>query len=59
MARQQRVHAGHEAVETRAVLRGRGRGGGFGLRGDRGSVQAGRGGAEEAGGVGELVRAVL
>lgn len=59
VARQQRVHVGYEVVETRAVLRGRRRGGGLWLRGDWGSVQTGRGGAEEAGGVGKLVRAVL
>lgn len=59
MAGQQRVHVGYKIVKTRAVLRGRRRGGGLGLRGDRGSVQAGRGGAEEAGGVGKLVRPVL
>lgn len=53
--RQQRVHAGHEVAVTRAVLRG-GRRRRLGLSGGRGSVQAGRGGAQQAGGVGELVR---
>lgn len=57
-ARQERVDAGHEAAETRAVLRG-GRRRRLGLRGGRGSVQAGRRGAQQAGGVGELVWAVL
>lgn len=56
--RQQRVDAGDEAAETRAVLRGRRRRR-LGLGGGRRSVQAGRGRAQEAGGVGELVRALL
>lgn len=57
-ARQERVDAGHEAAVTRAVLRGGWRGR-FGLRGGRRSVQAGRGGAQEAGGVGQLVRPIF
>lgn len=57
-AHQQRVHAGHEVAVTRAVLRGRRRGR-LWFRGGRGSVQAGRGGAEEAGRVGEFVRAAV
>lgn len=57
--REEGVHVGHEAAETRAVLLRGGRGGRLGLRGSRGSVQAGRRGAQEAGGVGQLVRDVV